>query len=301
MLPTPERLAKLREFGLSEYAARAYLALLELGATEARDVSRLAKVPLAKVYSTLEQLHEKGLVTVTPETPKKYEPVPFAEFVQRLRQAHAEQIRLLRDSQGELSAMFPIVGTRQVGDRGTTTTLRGRRTVLDKLRHCAEEAQNEILLVASDGFARRHHHARLMLQEARQRGIEARLLVNADADSIPRLAELVPYAQMRGKDTMKGAAPDVAIAVFDRRQALIVHFLPDDASSYHGKDVAILTGEEAIVRTMWAMLEHHWSKAPDVEGEIARATSPRADAEASRRQAREEEARAPAGLAHLGV
>ena len=264
MASTPERLAKLKEFGLSDYAARAYLALLELGATEARDVSRLAKVPLAKVYSTLDQLHERGLVAVTPETPKKYAPIPFTDFLHRLRQAHADQIRSLRDAQEELAGMFPILGTTQVGDRGTTVTLRGRRTVLDKLRRCAEDAQREIVLVASDGFTRRRHHVRSLLQEASPRGVDVRMLVRVDAESAPPLAELARFARMRGKDTMKTAAPDVAIALFDQREAMVIHFLPDDASSYQGKDVAVHTGEEAIVRTLASLVEHHWSHAPDV-------------------------------------
>lgn len=299
MSSTPERLAKLKEFGLSDYAARAYLALLELGATEARDVSRLAKVPLAKVYSTLDQLHEKGLVTVTPETPKKYAPVPFADFIQRLRQAHADQIRSLRDTQEELAAMFPILGTTQVGDRGTTVTLRGRRTVLDKLRRCSEEAQREIVIAASDGFTRRRHHVRSLLQEARERGVDIRLLTHLDDESAPRLAELVPYAHMRGKTTLKNAAPDVAIAVFDQREAIVIHFLPDDASSYQGKDVAILTGEEAIVRTLASLLEHHWSHAPEIEGELALAAQRRPEP-APRVEALPSVGDGPAGWAHMG-
>src|SRR5207248_11237358 len=108
---------KLRSFGLSESAARAYLALLELGLTEARDVGRLAKIPLAKVYQTLDQLQEHGLVTVIPTTPRKYEPVEFRQFLDRRRERMLQEARELERVAPELAALFPTTAHETVGDR----------------------------------------------------------------------------------------------------------------------------------------------------------------------------------------
>ena len=62
----PDRDRILRDIGLSEHAARAYLALVELGPAEARDVARKANVPLTKVYTTLHVLALKGFVGLLP-------------------------------------------------------------------------------------------------------------------------------------------------------------------------------------------------------------------------------------------
>src|SRR5439155_9519031 len=72
-----ERVRKLMEHGLTEYQARVYLTLLDLGAATASQISPLSKVPRTRIYTTMQQLHQKGLVQILPETPLRYEPVAF--------------------------------------------------------------------------------------------------------------------------------------------------------------------------------------------------------------------------------
>src|SRR5439155_4783653 len=64
-----ERARKLMEHGLTEYQARVYLTLLDLGAATATQISPLSKVPRTRIYATMQQLHQKGLVQILPETP----------------------------------------------------------------------------------------------------------------------------------------------------------------------------------------------------------------------------------------
>src|SRR5512137_119909 len=55
-----ERLQRLEGFGLTEYQARAYLALLDLGTATASQLPALSRVPRTRIYSTMRQLHAKG-------------------------------------------------------------------------------------------------------------------------------------------------------------------------------------------------------------------------------------------------
>lgn len=256
-----DKMEKLRSFGLSEYASRAYLALLELGTTEARDVSRLAKIPLAKVYSTLEQLQEKGLVVVTPETPKKYAPVPFGEFIDRIRGSHEERARELAAVREDLSAEFPILGTTEMGDRGGVITIRGRRNVLEKLRDLAAGCSGEALLAGSMGMLGRKGHLRPMLEQAHARGVHARLVAPEGAPA-ERLADLSAFCEVRLRPAEQGQqALHVATAIFDRRVALMAHFIPDDDSTLSGKDMGLVVDECALVQALQGFAEHLWARA----------------------------------------
>src|SRR5437870_947552 len=57
-----ERVRKLMEHGLTEYQARVYLTLLDLGAATASQISPLSKVPRTRIYATMHQLiqEDKG-------------------------------------------------------------------------------------------------------------------------------------------------------------------------------------------------------------------------------------------------
>src|SRR5688500_16691868 len=85
-----DTLPRLRALGLSEYAARAYLALLKLGKTDAKSVSALARVPPSKIYDVLATLEGAGLLEVFPEFPKKYGPLSIQKHIDRLVSGHRE-------------------------------------------------------------------------------------------------------------------------------------------------------------------------------------------------------------------
>src|SRR5437879_6992338 len=59
----------MADHGLTEYQARVYLTLLDLGSATASQISPLSKVPRTRIYAAMQQLHEKGLVQILPETP----------------------------------------------------------------------------------------------------------------------------------------------------------------------------------------------------------------------------------------
>ncbi|GEM_PF-348050 len=62
----------LKDFGLNSYEAKSYMSLLEKNNLTAVEVSRLAGIPRARVYETLENLVIKGLSNLIPGTTKKY-------------------------------------------------------------------------------------------------------------------------------------------------------------------------------------------------------------------------------------
>ena len=63
---------KLKEFGLSEKEAKAYLASLELGDATASDISIKSNLPRTLVYDILERLIERGLISYSVKSNKKH-------------------------------------------------------------------------------------------------------------------------------------------------------------------------------------------------------------------------------------
>lgn len=252
-----EQERRLREFGLSDYATRAYLTLLKLGTAEARSVSRLARVPIAKIYGTLDQLAERGLCTIEPGPPKRFAPVHIRHFVEQLVAQHAAQAATLEAQKEELARLLPIAPEAHVGERGTFQVLRGRRATLEKLRQLYEARPQSVLLHAADGFTKRATAATLM-QSARESGATVRILARIDATSVEPLQRIAGFAEIRAKE--RGMS-NIMVGIFDTKAALITHFIPDDASSTRGQDVSLYTTEEAIVGALSAFVENEWDRA----------------------------------------
>jgi sugar-specific transcriptional regulator TrmB len=86
-------MAHLRDLGLSEYEARAYRGLLELGAATARDLSEASDVPMGRIYDVLGGMEDKELVRCqTAARPKKYVAVEPEAALDRLLSARRQEL-----------------------------------------------------------------------------------------------------------------------------------------------------------------------------------------------------------------
>lgn len=248
---TPERITRLREFGLSEYAARCYLALLDLGVTEARDASALSKVPASKIYHVLDQLHEKGLCTILPEFPRKYAPVPFGDYLRRLHAEHAAEAAAIERDLEALSHTFAVVGDAAGGDRGGATLARGRRNTLQVLADLAQGTTSDLLLALPRGLAAEPKAWSEITTALAARGVAVRVLSPQAID--------VPGAQVRVVPAPIAQGSLVAIA--DGRRALLAHVLPDDGHATEGSDTTLLIDQEGLGPLLAALAEAEWARA----------------------------------------
>jgi len=87
----------LLAYGLNEYEARAYLALLQHGSAVAGDISRRSGIPRPRVYDTLQRLIESSLVTEHGGSPRSYSPLPLEDFLERMGAQFRRRHELLRD------------------------------------------------------------------------------------------------------------------------------------------------------------------------------------------------------------
>lgn len=248
--PDAKQTDVLKQLGLPAYAGRAYVALLRLGTTEARHISEVANVPPAKVYRTLEKLQERGLVTVVPGKPRKYSPVAMGDFLDREIGAQRERLESLETRKDDVAAMFPILGTMEVEDRATITSLRGRRNISEHFRDDARRARQEILLLLPARATAKLPGLAQLLRDARARGVETRILSAATGDP--------QDAALGARPALLDLGREVAIAIFDGRAALLAHFLPGQGSRRQTRDVAILTDDRAIVQALAELMRAQW-------------------------------------------
>lgn len=232
------RIGQLQELGLHAYAARAYLALLELGVAEARGVSALAGIPSAKVYATLAHLERRGLAQVMPGKPRKYMPVAIEAFLDRQLREQEESIGTLRARRGELAALFPLVGAATLADRAQTVMLSGRRNIFQRLREACEAAEAGICAMASGAVAGPRTPVSRLLDQARTRGVEVRIVRDGDAAA----AALAPAAWTRAESSL--------IATFDEGSAMLVRMAQGRARDGQGEESAIHTTDPALVRPL---------------------------------------------------
>src|SRR2546427_10971884 len=97
-----------------------------LGTRTASLVPPIARVPRTRIYATMQQLHEKGLVEIIPETPLKYKPVPFSNYLMKRALEQRQRAETLEASIVQLEKEFAIVGGQAPVEAGRVEAGYGR-------------------------------------------------------------------------------------------------------------------------------------------------------------------------------
>ena len=252
---TQDRVQKLKSFGLTEYQARAYLALLDLGAATGSQIPAHSRVPRTRVYETMQQLHEKGLVQILPEKPVRYKPVPFAHYLRGLAEDHRRSAQQLSANATSLAREFSVSPLGSPEERGRFEAIYGRRNVRDRLVEMYEHAETEIVAIGSvHSPARILHGLGMELEERATSGVSAKFAFFIDQRNEAEVRALSRISEVRHIDFFT----PVDRHGVDGRQFLMSHPIPDDDSPYRGEDIAIWTDDPAIASAMEQMAERIW-------------------------------------------
>jgi len=76
----------LKDFGLTDYEARVYYSVCISETASATELSKLSKVPRARIYDILSALARKGWVNILEGTPTKYQPANFNAIKKKLEE-----------------------------------------------------------------------------------------------------------------------------------------------------------------------------------------------------------------------
>lgn len=251
------------EHGLTEYQSRVYLTLLDIGAATASQISPLSKVPRTRIYATMQQLHSKGLVDILPETPIRYQPVPFDAYLRALAEdlrLRAKQVEAGRDS---LAREFAIIAQREPESRGRFEAIYGRKNVRERLLRMYATAAKEVIGIGTTKSPGRILGAfRPDLVEKAAQGVHLKYAFCFTPDNRDDVRLLMKHAEVRHIDFLM----PVYMHVVDGKEFLMSHPIPDDDSSYRGDDIAIWTNDPAIAGAMSEMSERIWEMGKPAAG-----------------------------------
>lgn len=233
----------LRRLGMTEYAARCYVALVSMPGAEASAVADAAEVPRTKVYAALKDLVDARWVVAEGGRPVTYRAVAPEE---RMAEAEKEFLEETDAAMMELQARFASPGeTIPV----TAYQLRGRAATSAKALELVGRARDELLVnvgFLAQGDARPLAEA---IEKARRRGVRVRVLL---APGLPDAREF------RAMGARVPAFPFLGVMV-DLRQALVV--MPGPS----GEPVGLWNPTPAFVEMVQPLLVRTWEDAAPAE------------------------------------
>ncbi len=209
---SPSLQKAIRAFGLTDYEARAYVALIEFGEITANQVSERSGVPYTRVYDVLKDLSEKEFVEVRRGRPSTYRPRPPSEatalFIEKENQT-------LQENQKEivlgLKSLYEKSGAQE---RHDVVIVRGAQAVLDKVQETLENTKQEVFFLSPVIAGEYIQHILPTLSKLGMQNVKTRILLTVtEATKGPAIPEIVQrIAEIRIAENLPGAG-----LIVDRR------------------------------------------------------------------------------------
>jgi sugar-specific transcriptional regulator TrmB len=131
----------LKSLGLTKYEALVYIALLKLVSATASEIHEISGVPRASVYTVIDQLLDKGLVSVSQSAPKRFAAFSPEDAITRLMGHIERDAQYARDSlsliyrervgpgSGSEELIWNIYGLENIKKRFTDTISRAKQEI----------------------------------------------------------------------------------------------------------------------------------------------------------------------------
>jgi len=216
-------LETLSYLGLTEYQAKAYVALLLPGDSTAEEVATLSGVPRSKVYQVLDGLKEQGWVKVRKGRPLRFipqDPRGVLDEKMSVLQGNVDKLR------SELSARFD---EESGGERLEVEVVSGRDAALEKELQLLTSAEHIIVMTGSLYYPEELEAIVPILHRATEKGVtvvvvsRARVTVRGDTLDIKEALTDIP-----GKKRFEEADPGIKKILVDGKKGMVSYAVVDE-------------------------------------------------------------------------
>jgi sugar-specific transcriptional regulator TrmB len=126
-------ISRLTQLGLSEYEAKAYIALLKESPSSAYEIAKNSGIPTSKIYEVIRRLESRHMIqSIHGERSRMFVPVPPEEFIENFRTAMEESLYAVKSELSDFKVGIDTSYTWHIKDY-ETFILRAKR-MLDTSR-----------------------------------------------------------------------------------------------------------------------------------------------------------------------
>lgn len=191
----------MKDFGLTDYEVKTYVALVEAGPMPASKLSTQAGVPYSKIYEIIGNLERKGWVETEQGRPSKYYAKSPSMALESSRIRIENNLRLsLDDALGELQPLYEKKGIKEKPD---IWIVRGQNNILDKIKETLDRTKKELLVAVPVVPEAIVSMASPLLSIMRDKGVKVSILVTSSAGR-NSLKSLRSVAEVRVREQMFG-------------------------------------------------------------------------------------------------
>ena len=177
----------LKVIGFSEYEAKVYIALVQLGGGTATEISKVSQVPTNRVYQTLDRLQDKGYVKgqIGDSIANFYMPEDPETVINQIEDYYKEHFE---NAKMRLSAIWERAKRIEFP---TIWTLRGNRSVYGSIKEYLQNSQEYFYLTTDTLFDLKEYDLLDLIIDKQNEGTDVRIITSSTGVDDPGEIEIL--------------------------------------------------------------------------------------------------------------
>jgi sugar-specific transcriptional regulator TrmB len=257
----------LTDFGLTEYEARVYLALLDRPGAAAATLARQARIPRTRVYDVLKGLLDRGLASRNSGKRLTYRPVPPAQAVDALVVEERER-RLRQDATlVQLTEALQKIYARAESAPGPeefVEIIKNPQQIMARANRLCIRAEKQVLSFSKPPYVMGPppvgdpEEVFDAAAEAVKRGVEFRAVYEVPPEGDPVLMQVAEHCVRQGEEIRLASYVPVKMIVRDGREVIIS--LEDHATA-EATVTSLVIEHHALAEACDMLFERVWAAA----------------------------------------
>ncbi len=240
----------LEEFGLSQYEARAYVALITKGTISASELSYYAEIPRTKVYPVLLKLEKKKLVIISKSKPIMCTAIAPEDAFDEIIHEQIDKVNGMNALVTNLKKVSEDTKKAQGSEEKRYFHLNANN-VLSQLRKMIEGSKKSIQIMADPWGLSLLAECKEQLIGVLRRDLDVKILINSSQVGSEAFHVIPNGAKIRIFDVAQNSF------IFDKTELLII-------DNENGKG-ALFSSTEVLGKNQSSMFAHSWKNALKID------------------------------------
>lgn len=257
-----EAIRPLDILGISEFEERAYRWLINNPGATASELSEALPLALRKTHQLLDSIEAKGLVSHSPERPRRYIPASPDIAMEALALKRQEDLRNARSAIQELQEEATAVRSSDEQEQ-MVELITNRQAERQIFEHMRSSAQHEVITLIRPPLRISRldvpsEEAQQTQREAQARGVKYLSIVDPEFMDLPGAIARVRSDMEAGEEVRISSHLPFKMMLADRRVALIPLNLQQSGGA------SLIVRSSALLDGLYALFEKLWERAAPV-------------------------------------